>query len=57
MKKLEQEIKNLSRCVKKGSQIKGERQLDFLTEAMDFMTNEFEDYKRERQEKDEIITV
>ena len=57
MKKLEQEMKNFSRCVRKGSQTKGERQLDFLSESMDFMTKEFEEYKREQQEKDEIITV
>ena len=57
MKKLEQEMKNFSRCVRKGSQTKGERQLDFLSESMDFMTNEFEEYKREQQEKDEIIIV
>ena len=59
MKKLEKEIKEFSRCVKKrkDSQIKGKRQLNFLSEAMDFMTNDFEEYEPERQEKDKIITV
>lgn len=42
---------------RKDSQIKGKRQLNFLSEAMDFMTNDFEEYERERQEKDKIITV
>ena len=36
---------------------KKKRQLNFLSEAMDFMTNDFEEYERERQEKDKIITV
>ena len=39
----------------KYSQIKGESQLNSLSEAMDFMTNKFEEYNRERQEKDKII--
>ena len=34
---------------------KGESQLNSLSEAMDFMTNKFEEYERERQEKDKII--
>ena len=33
---------------------KGESQLNSLSEAMDFMTNKFEEYERERQEKDKI---
>ena len=39
----------------KYSQIKGESQLNSLSEATDFMTNKFEEYNRERQEKDKII--
>ena len=39
----------------KDSQIKGESQLNLLSEAMDFMTNNFEEYEREREEKDKII--
>ena len=39
----------------KDSQIKGESQLNSLSEAMDFMTNKFEEYELERQEKDKII--
>ena len=57
MKKLEEEIKKvLQMCEKtKDSQIKGESQLNSLSEAMDFKTNKFEEYERERQEKDKII--
>ena len=32
-----------------------ESQLNSLSEAMDFMTNKFEEYERELQEKDKII--
>ena len=39
----------------KDSQIKGESQLNSLNVAMDFVTNKFEEYERERQEKDKII--
>ena len=39
----------------KRSQIKDKSQLNPLSEAMDFMTNKFEKYERERQEKDKII--
>ena len=55
MKKLEEEIKKvLQMCEKtKGSQ--RESQLTSLGEAMDFMTNKFEEYERERQENDKII--
>ena len=57
MKKLEEEMKKvLQMCEKtKESQIKGESQLNSLSEAMDFMTNKFDEYERERQEKDKII--
>ena len=57
MKKLEEEIlKVLQMCEKsKESQIKGESQLNSLSEAMEFMTNKFDEYERERQEKDKII--
>ena len=57
MKKLEEEMKKfLQVCEKtKDSQIKGESQLNSLSEAMDFMTNKFEEYERERQENDKII--
>ena len=57
MKKLEEEMKKfLQVCEKtKDSQIKGESQLNSLSEAMDFMTNKFEEYELERQEKDKII--
>ena len=48
--------KVLQMCEKtKDSQIKGESQLNSFSEAMDFMTNKFEGYERERQEKDKII--
>ena len=39
----------------KDSQIKGESQLNSLSVAMDFVNNKFEEYERERQEKDKII--
>ena len=42
---------------KKDSQIKGESHLNSLSEAMDFMTNKFEEYELERQEKDKIINT
>ena len=38
----------------KDSQIKGASQLNLLSEVMDFMTNKFEGYERERQEKGKI---
>ena len=57
MKKLEEEMKKvLQMCEKtKGSHIKGESQLNSLSEAMDFTTNKFKEYERERQENDKII--
>ena len=57
MKQLEEEMKKvLHMCEKtKDSQVKGGSQLISLCEAMDFMTNTFEEYGRERQEKDKII--
>ena len=39
----------------KSSQIKGKTQLNSFCEAMDFTTNKFEEYERERQEKDKIV--
>ena len=39
----------------KDSQIKGKSQLNSLSEVMDFMTKKYEEYERERQEKDKII--
>ena len=39
----------------KESQIKGENQLNSLSEAMNFMTNKFRVSERERQKKDKII--
>ena len=49
LKKLDEDMKKvLKMCEKtKDSQIKGESQLNSLSEAMDFMTNKFEEYKRE----------
>ena len=48
--------KVLQMCEKtKDSQNKGKKQLNWLSESMDFMTNKFEEYKREREEKDKII--
>ena len=57
MKKLEEDMKKvLQMCEKtKDSQIKGEIQLNSLIEALDFMTNKFEEYERERKEKKKFI--
>ena len=57
MKKLEEEMKKVIQvCEKtKDSQIKDERQLNSLSEAMDFMTKTFEEHERERQENDKIL--
>ena len=57
MKKLEEDMKKvLQMCEKtKDSQIKGEIQLNSLIEALDFMTNKFEEYERERKEKEKFI--
>ena len=59
MKKLEEEMKKvLQMCEKtKESLIKGESQLNSLSEAMDLMTNKFDEYGWERQEKDKIIDI
>ena len=59
MKKLEEEMKKvLQMCEKtKESLIKGESQLNSLSEAMDLMTNKFDEYGQERQEKDKIIDI
>ena len=38
-----------------GSQIKGKSQLNSLCEAMGFMTNKFEEYEWEWQEKDKTV--
>ena len=56
MKKLKEEMnKVLHMCEKiKDSQTKDERQLNSLSEAVG-LTNKFEEYERERQEKDKII--
>ena len=49
MKKFEEEMKKVFHmCEKtKDSQIKDKSQLNSLREAMDFMTNKFEEYERE----------
>ena len=39
----------------KDSEIKRKSQLNSLNEAMDFMTNKFEEYEREQQGKEKII--
>ena len=57
IKKLEEEMKKvLQMCEKtKDSQIKGKSPLNSLSEVMGFLNNKFEEYERERQEKDKII--
>ena len=59
MKKLEEEMKKVHQmCEKiKDSQITGESQfqLNFLSEAIDFLINKSEEYERELQENDKII--
>ena len=39
----------------KDSQIKGESHLNSLSKAMNFLTNKFDEYDRERQENKKII--
>ena len=47
--------KLLQICEKtKDSQIKGKSQLNSSSEAMDFMTNKFEEYEQEQPEKAKI---
>ena len=46
MKKLEEEIKNVLQMCEKTKDSQRESQLTSLSEAMDFMTNKFEEYER-----------
>ena len=39
----------------KEGQIKGEKQLAELMEAINFMSNKFDEYKKDRQEKEDRI--
>ena len=57
MKILKEEMKKVIQMCKriKDSPINGETQLKYVSESIDFMNNKFDEYERERQEKDKII--
>ena len=56
MKNMETEMKRLSLVeTSKESQIKGESQLTELTKAVSYINDRFDEYDRERKEKDKII--
>ena len=57
IKNVEKEIKQIFELTKemKKWQIKGEKQLAELTEAIDFISNKFDEYEKDRKEKEERI--
>ena len=57
LKILEKEVKELKDLASSNNtnQIKGERQLLDLKDAVDFISNKFDDFERDRLEKEEII--
>ena len=57
LKNLEKEVKKLKDLTSSNNakQIKGERQLLDLKDAMDFISNKFNDFERDRLEKEKII--
>ena len=57
IKNVEKEITQIFENAKemKEGQIKTKKQLAELTEAIDFISNKFDEYKKERKEKEEII--
>ena len=57
MKILKEEMKKVIQMCKriKDSPINGEIQSKYVSESIDFMNNKFDEYERERQEKDKII--
>ena len=66
VKSLMNYLKNLGKQVKEfkdlassnnANQIKGERQLLDLKDAVDFISNTFDDFKRDKLEKEKVIKV
>ena len=57
LKNLEKEVKELKDLASSNNanQIKGERQLLDLKDAVDFISNKFDDFERDRLEKEKII--
>ena len=57
LKNLEKEVKELKDLASSNNanQIKGKRQLLELKDAVDFISNKFDDFKRDRLEKEKII--
>ena len=57
LKNLEKEVKELKHLASSNNanQIKGERQLLNLKEAVDFISNKFDDFERDRLEKEKVI--
>ena len=59
IKNLEKQLTQISENTNemKEGQIKGEKQLAELTEAIDFISNNFDEYQKDRKEKEERIKV
>ena len=57
MKRFEAQLKDLHNTTEqtKNSQIKGEEHLQELTKFIEFANNRFEEYEKEKKEKDELI--
>ena len=57
LKNLQKEVKELKDLASStnANQIKGERQLLDLKEAVDFISNKFDDFERDRLEKEKVI--
>ena len=57
MKRFEAQLKDLHNTTEqtKNSQIKGEEQLRELTKFIEFANNRFDEYEKEKKEKDELI--
>ena len=57
IKNVERQITQIFEIIKelKEGQIKGEKHLAELTEATDFISNKFEEYEKDRKEKEERI--
>ena len=58
LKKLEKEVKELNDLASSNNanQIKGERQLPELKDTVDFISNQFDDFERDRLEKEKLKT-
>ena len=53
-KKEVKELKDLASC-NNANELKGQRQLLDLKDAVDFISNKFDDFERDRLEKEKII--